>query len=212
MPREPKLAVIAGPNGSGKTTLTRFLHARGVEFGEYINPDDIAASLQGSYDERVRAAQQIADARREDCILSGRDFAFETVMSHPSKIEIMRRARAAGFYVTLYFVGTEDPRINIARVGVRVQSGGHSVPKDLIFARFHRTMNALPEAISVANKTFVFDNSRAGAKVGPRLIFEFCQEPGKNTAPIYLRERLVYLRLITNLASVPDWMHTYLSK
>ncbi len=35
--------VIAGPNGSGKTTLTRYLQARGIEFGEYINPDDIAA-------------------------------------------------------------------------------------------------------------------------------------------------------------------------
>ena len=54
--------MIAGPNGAGKTTLTRWLRGR-IEFGEYINPDDIAEQLDGTYDERVRQAQMIADAR-----------------------------------------------------------------------------------------------------------------------------------------------------
>ena len=41
--------MIAGPNGAGKSTLTRLLRERGIEFGEYINPDDIAMELTGSY-------------------------------------------------------------------------------------------------------------------------------------------------------------------
>ena len=39
--------MIAGPNGSGKTTLTQYLAAAGVNFGNYINPDDIAKTLVG---------------------------------------------------------------------------------------------------------------------------------------------------------------------
>jgi predicted ABC-type ATPase len=219
--------VIAGPNGSGKTTLTRYLQARGVEFGEYINPDDIAASLQGSYDERVRAAQQIADKRRDDCIASRRDFAFETVMSHPSKIDVMRRARAAGFHVTLFFVGTDDPRINIARVNARVALGGHSVREDLIVARYHRTMEALIEAALTADRTVVFDNSRCGEGKGLRAVLELCfnEQRSKRQDGIvefsfdklkgdnYRTKAALFLSRIANLIEIlhiPQWITHHL--
>lgn len=71
----PRLVIIAGPNGSGKTTLTRQLLAEGLEFGNYINPDDIAATLAGDYEDRVRRAQKIADELRDRFILEERDFA-----------------------------------------------------------------------------------------------------------------------------------------
>jgi len=102
--------MVAGPNGAGKTTLVRWLRTRGVDFGEYINPDDIAEELEGSYDARVRQAQLIADDRREACIQARRSFSFETVMSHPSKVDILLRAKQAGFLVQVFFIGTEDPR------------------------------------------------------------------------------------------------------
>ena len=97
MKAKPSVLMIAGPNGSGKTTLTNELRRRGLDFGEYINPDDIARELDGSDIERARAAQQEADRRREACLAGKRSFSFETVMSHPSKIEVLRKARAAGF-------------------------------------------------------------------------------------------------------------------
>lgn len=216
--------VIAGPNGSGKTTLTRYLQARGIEFGEYINPDDIAASgnVQGSYDERVRAAQQIADERREDCIAVGRDFAFETVMSHPSKIEVMRRARAAGFHVTLFFVGTDDPRINIARVNARVALGGHSVPDELIVQRYYRTMNALAEAALTANRTVVFDNSRGDQDQGLQAVLEICydERTGNDRRGVVelsfdevvkdkseaAQTLLRWMEQLREMVSIPDWI------
>jgi predicted ABC-type ATPase len=43
--QQPFLLVLAGPNGSGKSTLTDYLMEAGVDFGEYINPDVIAAAL-----------------------------------------------------------------------------------------------------------------------------------------------------------------------
>jgi predicted ABC-type ATPase len=102
--------MIAGPNGAGKTTLTQLLRRRSVDFGRYINPDDIARELEGSYDARVAQAQIVADDRREQFIESRQSFSFETVMSHPSKIEILVKARAVGFFVQLFFVGTDADR------------------------------------------------------------------------------------------------------
>ncbi len=97
----PFVVMVAGPNGSGKTTFIEHLRGQGIDLGEYINPDDIAAELSGSYDERVGRAQQIADERRERCLAEGVSFSFETVMSHPSKIEFFAKATAEGFTLGL---------------------------------------------------------------------------------------------------------------
>ena len=159
---EPFLLIIAGPNGAGKTTLTDRLRQEGIDLGEYINPDDIAQGLEGSLAERSLRAQEIADKRREDCISAKRSFAFETVMSHPSKVEILVRAKEAGFFVQLFFVGTDDPKTNIDRVANRVAQGGHNVPTDKIVSRWERTMALLHEAIRAVDDALVFDNSLAG--------------------------------------------------
>jgi predicted ABC-type ATPase len=188
--------MIAGPNGAGKSTLTRLLRERGVEFGDYINPDEIAAELEGSYNARVARAQLIADQRRDACIDGKRSFSFETVMSHPSKVDILTRAKTAGFQDQLVFVGTADPRMNVTRVALRVAQGGHDVPEDRIIARWHRTMKLLHEAILAADEALIFDNS-VGAAGTPRLIFRSTsQSDGK-----LLQQQL--------LAPVPAWVQHY---
>lgn len=157
--QKPYVIVFAGPNGSGKSSLTRKLQASGFELGSYINPDDIAAELSGSYEDRVRRAQSIADTRRAESIAAKQSFSFETVFSHPSKLDVMEQARSAGFDIFLFFVGVDDPVINVERVDTRVQTGGHAVPKDRIVARYHRTMALLPEMIARADRAWIFDNS-----------------------------------------------------
>jgi predicted ABC-type ATPase len=131
----------------------------------------ISRELQGPYDERVRQAQVIADRRREACIAAKRSFSFETVMSHPSKIDILVRAKAAGFFVQLFFVGTDDPRTNIERVALRVAQGGHDVPQDRIVSRWNRTMALLHRAIEASDRSFLFDNSAVGGHSSPNLVF-----------------------------------------
>jgi predicted ABC-type ATPase len=164
--------MIAGPNGAGKTTLTQHLLRSNVDLGEYINPDDIAAELSGTPFDRTRQAQLIADKRRDDCISAKRSFSFETVMSHPSKIEVLVRAKEAGYTVLLYFVGTDDPQTNIERVRLRVAQGGHAVPDDKVRDRWHRTMVLLQHAIRSSDHAYIFDNSSVGTvDAVPRLIF-----------------------------------------
>jgi predicted ABC-type ATPase len=168
----PFLLMIAGPNGAGKTTLIRLLVQSGIEVGAYVNPDDIARGLDGSYDERVRQAQVVADRQREAFIEEKQSFSFETVMSHPSKIDILARAKAAGYFVQLYFVGIDDPQTNIERVELRVAQGGHDVPRDKIVSRWARTMKLLPQAIAASDRSFIYDNSAAGNdRPNPTLVF-----------------------------------------
>lgn len=155
----PFVVVIAGPNGSGKTTLTDELRRRGTDLGAYINPDDIALGLTGDDRSRARRAQDLAEEQRQACIGARESFTFETVMSHASKIELMRQAKAAGFDVRLFFVGVENAEINIARVVARTRRGGHGVPHEKVVTRYGRTMALLPDAVRVAHRSTIFDNS-----------------------------------------------------
>jgi predicted ABC-type ATPase len=139
--------------------------ASGVDFGVYINPDDVAATLAGDYETRVRAAQIIADERRAQAIADRRSFSFETVMSHPSKLDVLRDAKSAGFHVEMFFIATDNPETNVKRVATRVAKGGHDVPADRIVARYRRTLSLLPEAIGICDRVTLFDNS--GSSIMP---------------------------------------------
>lgn len=71
----------------------------------------------------------------------------------------MRDASAAGFKVNLVYVGIPNAAASAARVSTRVQAGGHDVALAETDRRYARTMGNLPEAMRIADRTFVLDNS-----------------------------------------------------
>jgi len=106
-------------------------------------------------------ASVLADFIRHKLLSAQVSFTFETVMSSPDKVEFLRKAQQAGYRTYLYFVATEDPEINVARVQYRVQTGGHPVAEDKIRSRYVRSLALLPQAVSYANRAYIFDNSGA---------------------------------------------------
>jgi predicted ABC-type ATPase len=166
----PVLLVIAGPNGAGKTTVTaRLREERWSEGVEYLNPDEVARDRFGDWNspESVLAAARWTDARREELLAGCRGIAFETVLSTTAKLEFLASAKAKGYFVRVFFIGTSDPRINAARVAGRVMAGGHTVPIEKIVSRYARSTSNLSVAIRLADRVYVYDNSLDG--VGARL-------------------------------------------
>jgi len=158
----PALLVIAGPNGAGKTTITERLRSeRWSEGVEYLNPDEVARDRFGDWNspEAVRSAADWVDARREELLTAGSGIAFETVFSTQAKVDFLQRAKARGYFVRVFFIGTRDPRINAARVANRVIAGGHTVPIEKIVSRYTRSIANLSAAIEIADRTYVYDNS-----------------------------------------------------
>lgn len=163
----PVLLVIGGPNGSGKTTVTERLRVdRWSEGVEYLNPDVIAQERFGDWNSReaVLSAAQWTTERRETLLGQRAGIAFETVMSAPDKIEFMARAKAAGYFVRVFFVSTREPSINAARVTKRLLEGGHSVPLEKIVSRYEKSMVQLTAAIALADRLYLYDNSVDGVE------------------------------------------------
>lgn len=80
-------------------------------------------------------------------------------MSHPSKVDFMREARACGYRTYLYFVSTENPDINVDRVTIRVHEGGHPVAPEKVHERYAKSLGLLPGAVAASNRAYIFDNS-----------------------------------------------------
>ena len=167
---DPVLHLLAGPNGSGKSEL--FAAVIGpVTHLEFVNADEIAASRwPGDAEARSYDAARLAAERRSELLAARTSFATETVFSHPSKLELVRDARAAGDLVTLHVL-VVPVDLAVARVATRAALGGHDVPEEKIRARFERLWPIVASAIAVADSALVYDNSRA--KPAFRLVATF---------------------------------------
>jgi predicted ABC-type ATPase len=115
---------------------------------------DFAGLVMNSY-----YASVLAGFLRRKLLAGSVSFTFETVMSEPGKVDLLREARGLGFRTYLYYVSTEDPEINIARVRLRVARGGHDVPKDKIVSRYHRSLDLVRDAIRHTDRAYFFDTS-----------------------------------------------------
>ncbi len=93
----PVLHLIVGPNGAGKTTFYDEILGPATRL-PFINAD-LIAQQRWPNDTGARAyeAAREAAALRQSAIEDRRSFIAETVFSHPSKLDLLRSAGAAGY-------------------------------------------------------------------------------------------------------------------
>lgn len=109
-------------------------------------------------------ASVAADFLRQKLLEHRVSFSFETVMSSPDKVTLLEKAQRLGYRTYLYYIATDDPSINVARVKARVNLGGHDVPEDKIVSRYARSLDLLMDAVKHSNRAYLFDNSRHGGE------------------------------------------------
>ena len=151
MQKKPEIIVFAGPNGSGKSTITKMANI--IE--PYINADDIK---RASHCSDIEAAVK-ADEMRNELIDEGKSFTFETVLSTDRNLKLLKRAKEQGYFIRCIYVLTANPQINVSRVFVRTQSGGHDVPKEKILSRYDKALKLIPELLELCDICHIYDNS-----------------------------------------------------
>lgn len=172
MERRPTLCIVAGPNGSGKTSTTvQLLHNEWTESSLYINPNNIAQEQFGDWNSpsAVLKAAELATEMRYECLEKKRDFVFETVFSSDEKLQFVKEAKKAGFFIRIFFVCTENPEINVRRITQRYLNGGHEVPISKIISRYYKSLLNIGKAISLVDRVYIYDNSIENQM--PQLLF-----------------------------------------
>ena len=156
---DPVLHIVAGPNGAGKTTFfDRVLAPIPLEF---VNADNIAAQhWPGDELSHAYEAAELAAQRRYELLRHRRSFATETVFSHRSKVELIRRAVEDGYLVSLHVILVPED-LAVVRVENRVENGGHEVPQEKVRSRYRRLWTNIAEAIDLSSEAHVYDNTSA---------------------------------------------------
>ena len=159
MNQSKQLWVLAGGNGAGKSTFYRTqLKPLGLPF---VNADIFAKQLYPDQpEEHSYEAARIAESLRKELLLEGRSFCYETVFSHPSKIDFVAQAKSLGYEVILVFVHVDNVSLNQARVSQRVSEGGHHVPDDKVISRIPRVLLNIKETLPLCDRCYLLDNSR----------------------------------------------------
>lgn len=179
----PILHVLAGPNGAGKSTLYDAVISRWTT-AEFVNPDQLVLEVLGRHAltlEDAKLGQDLANSRRQALMDAGESLVTESTFSHPSKLELVEAAKAQGYLVAVYHVNVDTPDLAVARVANRANHGGHPVPEDRIRGRYDRNRELIAQALRVAHRGFVFDNSLLGAP--PRLLLRFVAGQATGVAP-----------------------------
>ncbi len=157
--REPVFTVIAGINGAGKTSLYHILKSED-ELGERVNIDEIVKTL-GSWkdpDAQVKAGM-IALERVNQNIADRVSFHLESTLPGLTVVRQIKKAKANGFRIRLYFIGVDDLETAIARVHKRMSMGGHGVADEFIRKRFERLLPNLRQIIPYTDLAIFYDNS-----------------------------------------------------
>jgi predicted ABC-type ATPase len=86
-------------------------------------------------------------------------FCYETVLSHSSKLELIKLARKQGYKTYLYFVFLNNKELNVERVEQRVKEHGHDVDDKKIKERYPRSLRNFESAAKLSNIAYLIDNS-----------------------------------------------------
>lgn len=156
---EKPLAVFyAGTNGSGKSSLRE--DGLDSRIQKNIDPDAIARTINADSSRDVgMQAGRAAIRQFREAIENRESFSMETTLTGNSSLGRMEEAKAAGYEVRLRYVGLESADLNVERVANRVAEGGHHIEEDVIRRRWQESLDNLPKAAAIADKTRVRDNS-----------------------------------------------------
>jgi len=155
------LYVISGCNGAGKTTVSYTILPEILQCKEFVNADEIAKGLSPFQPDKVaiQAGRLMLD-RISDLMQKQVDFAFETTLSTKSYVQLIKRAKASGYNITLIYFWLNSPDLATERVKLRVFSGGHDIPEAVIHRRYKAGLkNLFNLYLPIVDYWMIFDNS-----------------------------------------------------
>jgi predicted ABC-type ATPase len=155
------LYIISGCNGAGKTTASYTVLPEILGCKEFVNADEIARGLSPFNAGSVAIeAGKLMLIRIEDLLTRDESFSIETTLATRSYVNLVRRAKAKGYRVSLLYFWLNSPELAMRRVAERVSKGGHDIPKTTIVRRYASGINNLFKLfVPLVDYWAVFDNS-----------------------------------------------------
>ena len=138
------------------TVLPEILNCR-----EFVNADEIAKGLSPFNPQEVAIEAGKIMLQRIDSLLHRKvSFAIETTLATRSYKNLIEHAKHIGYEVFLLFFWLPSPLQAEQRVAMRVASGGHDIPKEVIHRRYYLGIQNLFDIfVPIVDHWALYDNS-----------------------------------------------------
>ncbi len=130
--------VVGGVDGVGKSSLLGILKAERMDLG----------FLADAAVERI-----------ENALAEGVNLTQETTLAGGYPKRLAKRAKEAGYYVRLYYVGLDGLEEALRRIENRVAKGGHDIPRHDVERRFQRRFRDVWKVLPYCDEAKFFDNN-----------------------------------------------------
>jgi predicted ABC-type ATPase len=145
MKTQPQLIFVAGPNGAGKSTFSKDLSPAGAFI---FDPDKEQAAIVLKYPNYP--PESIGHAFQQyfqDCIAIAikkkRDFVIETNFRDHLLMDIAERFKSHGYETNMIYLILQSIPESMARVAVRVKTGGHYIDDASILYNYNEGLKSL---------------------------------------------------------------------
>jgi predicted ABC-type ATPase len=169
---KPVMNMVVGAEGAGKTMIINKMYEYGwlrdVDFVDLYKMAEDAFDGWGTA-ANLRSARRACDERVSEDLHEGRSMLLECTLSTDDMVALINKAKKAGFYVRVFYIGTSSPCINAARVASRVMAKGHSASVADIVMQYRESIARCCKVARMVNSLYVFDNSVDGSV--PNLLF-----------------------------------------
>jgi predicted ABC-type ATPase len=180
--------IVGGVNGVGKSSFTGVLKSRTTDLGVIVDVDKITAQMGGKALEGGKRAIRIM----EDCIRDGVSFTQETTLSGHRPKAAAKRAKEAGYYIRLYYVGLDTAEESKRRIANRVARGGHDIDEADVERRFAGRWEALRAVLPFCDEAAFYDNDNGFVEVAAYRNGELILEGERR--PRWIAELAEYLK------------------
>jgi len=180
--------IVGGVNGVGKSSFTGVLKSRTTDLGAIVDVDKITAQMGGKALEGGKRAIRIM----EDCIRDGVSFTQETTLSGHRPKAAAKRAKEAGYYIRLYYVGLDTAEESKRRIANRVARGGHDIDEADVERRFAGRWEALRAVLPFCDEAAFYDNDNGFVEVAAYRNGELILEGERR--PRWIAELAEYLK------------------
>jgi predicted ABC-type ATPase len=157
---KPQLFIFAGPNGAGKSTISRLVLGDEVDVfdGDLLQKQLETEQPDLSWQKMYEITSGIFREKQDNAILNREDFAYETNFTFEQSIRIPEKFRAAGYEITMFYVGLGTIEESTDRVNLRKKEGGHDVDAASIEMNFNGGIENIKSFFSFFDRLFFIEN------------------------------------------------------
>lgn len=155
----PLAIFLIGANGSGKSTLRKYLDLSEIQTN--IDPDALNRIFKQQHPEyyQVFAARNALDMY-ENALNKKLNLCIESTLCGHGTLSRIHKAKGAGYHLIAYFIGLNNPELNIARIANRVRNGGHYIDDKTVKRRYNQSIDNLLKIYQLFDKLYIIDNSQ----------------------------------------------------